>query len=91
MLFPVRLVVALIYGLLITLRNFLYDKGLLSIRRLPRPVISVGNLSLGGTGKTPFTLYLIEQLRAQGYKVGYLSRGYKRQTQGPQEVQLAVS
>jgi tetraacyldisaccharide 4'-kinase len=90
-LFPVRLVVALIYSLLITLRNFLYDKGLLPIRRLPRPVISVGNLSLGGTGKTPFTLYLIEQLRAQGYKVGYLSRGYKRQTQGPQEVQLAVS
>ncbi len=88
MLFPFRLVVALMYGLLITLRNLLYDRGLLPVRRLPRPVISVGNLSLGGTGKTPFTLYLIEQLRAQGYQVGYLSRGYKRQTIGPQEVRL---
>ncbi len=89
-LFPFRLVVALLYGLLIILRNLLYDRGLLPVRRMPRPVISVGNLSLGGTGKTPFTLYLIEQLRAQGYQVGYLSRGYKRQTIGPQEVRLDV-
>ena len=90
LLFPFRLVTALLYGLLIILRNFLYDKGLLPIRRLPKPVISVGNLSMGGTGKTPFTLYLIGQLRAQGYRVGYLSRGYKRLTKGPQEVRLDV-
>jgi tetraacyldisaccharide 4'-kinase len=60
--------------MLITLRNFLYDKRLLPIYRLPRPVISIGNLSLGGTGKTPFTLYLMEYLRALDYKVGYISR-----------------
>jgi len=91
LLFPVRLVVGLLYGMLITLRNFLYNKRLLPIYRLPRPVISIGNLSLGGTGKTPFTLYLMEYLRAQGYKVGYISRGYRRQTKGPQEVRLDLS
>ncbi len=88
LLFPVRLLVALFYGLLISVRNFLYDRGILSTRRLPRPVISVGNLSLGGTGKTPFTLFLIAYLQAQGYKVGYVSRGYGRRTRGPQEVRL---
>ncbi len=88
LLFPLRLVAALIYGLLITLRNFLYDRKLLPIHHLPRPVISIGNLSLGGTGKTPFSIFLIEYLQALGYKAGYVSRGYRRDTQGPQEVRL---
>ena len=88
LLFPVRLLAALLYGLLITLRNFLYDRKLLPIHHLSRPVISIGNLSLGGTGKTPFTLFLLEYLRANGYMVGYVSRGYRRHTRGPQEVRL---
>ncbi len=87
-LFPLRLVVALVYGILVSLRNLLYERGIFPVLRLPRPVISVGNLSLGGTGKTPFTLYLIEYLRSQGYKVAYVSRGYRRKTTGPQEVRL---
>jgi len=88
LLFPLRLLTALLYGLWITLRNLLYDRKLLPIHRLSRPVISIGNLSLGGTGKTPFTLFLIEYFRANGYKVGYVSRGYRRHTRGPQEVRL---
>lgn len=88
LLFPVRLLAALAYGLLISLRNFLYNRKLLPMYHLSRPVISIGNLSLGGTGKTPFALFLIEYLQASGYKVGYVSRGYRRSTRGPQEVRL---
>ena len=88
LLFPVRLLVALLYGLWITLRNFLYDRKLLPIHHLSCPVISIGNLSMGGTGKTPFTLFLIEYFRTNGYKVGYVSRGYRRHTRGPREVRL---
>jgi tetraacyldisaccharide 4'-kinase len=88
LLWPIRLVVAFLYGLVIRLRNLLYDLRVFSVNRLTRPVISIGNLTLGGTGKTPFTLYLIEYLQQKGLKVGYISRGYGRSTRGPQEVRL---
>lgn len=87
-LFPLRLVVAVLYGLLILLRNALYTYRLLPSWRLPRVVISIGNLSMGGTGKTPFAFFLIEALREQGIKVGYLSRGYGRRSNTLQEVSL---
>ncbi len=72
---------ALIYGALIWLRNRLYDSGFSSSIKFSVPVISVGNLSVGGTGKTPHVEYLISLLRYQ-YKVATMSRGYKRRTQG---------
>jgi len=70
------------FGLGVGLRNRLYDRGVLSARRLAGPVVSVGNLSVGGSGKTPFVLLLGELLRARGVKFDILSRGYGRKTKG---------
>ncbi|MFP4531402.1 MAG: tetraacyldisaccharide 4'-kinase [Desulfobacterales bacterium] len=66
-----------IYGSMIRVRNKGYDNGTLRQHRLPRPVISVGNLTVGGSGKTPMTLYLTEILVQAGYSPAVISRGYK--------------
>lgn len=58
---------------------YLYDQGWFTQRRLPRPVISIGNLTVGGTGKTPFVMWIAKWLQSQGKRVGILSRGYRRQ------------
>jgi tetraacyldisaccharide 4'-kinase len=67
-----------IYGAVVGARNGLYDRGWLSSRRLKGPVISVGNVSSGGAGKTPFVILLGELLRARGIRFDVLSRGYGR-------------
>jgi len=72
---------AWIYGLVITLRNKLFDWGVFSGETFPAPVISIGNIAVGGTGKTPHTEYLIDLL-SKKYRVAVLSRGYKRKTRG---------
>lgn len=72
---------ALLYGVIVWLRNKLYDWGLSSSISFSLPVISVGNLTVGGTGKTPHIEYLIELLLPQ-YRVATLSRGYRRRTRG---------
>jgi tetraacyldisaccharide 4'-kinase len=71
-----------IFGVGVQLRNGLYDRGVLQSRRLTGPVVSVGNLSVGGSGKTPFVLLLGELLQARGVKFDILSRGYGRKTKG---------
>jgi tetraacyldisaccharide 4'-kinase len=71
-----------IYGVAVGARNRLYDRGLLSARRLQGPVVSIGNLSVGGSGKTPFVILLGELLKTRGLKFDVLSRGYGRQTRG---------
>ncbi|HXJ85809.1 MAG TPA: tetraacyldisaccharide 4'-kinase [Candidatus Binatia bacterium] len=63
-------------------RNALYDKGRLRAQRLQGPVVSVGNLSAGGSGKTPFVMLLGELLKARGIKFDVLSRGYGRKSRG---------
>lgn len=63
-------------------RNALYDRGVLRARRLQGAVVSVGNLSAGGSGKTPFVLLLGELLKARGIKFDVLSRGYGRRSRG---------
>jgi tetraacyldisaccharide 4'-kinase len=71
-----------IYGGGVAARNALYDRGLLQVRRLRGAVVSVGNLSAGGAGKTPFVLLLGELLKARGVKFDVLSRGYGRKSSG---------
>jgi tetraacyldisaccharide 4'-kinase len=71
-----------IYGGVVSARNALYDRGVLRTRRLQGAVISVGNLSAGGSGKTPFVLLLGELLAARGIKFDVLSRGYGRKSRG---------
>jgi tetraacyldisaccharide 4'-kinase len=71
-----------LYGAATALRNTLYDRGVLRSRRLERPVVSVGNLSVGGSGKTPFVIALGELLKARAIRFDVLSRGYGRKTHG---------
>ena len=72
---------AIIYGLITSIRNFLYDKGVLKSYSFDIPIIAVGNLSVGGTGKTPQIEYLI-RLLSPNYRIATLSRGYKRKSKG---------
>jgi len=72
---------AWIYGLAVALRNKLFDWGVFSSEIFPVPVISIGNITVGGTGKTPHTEYLIDLL-SKKYRIAVLSRGYKRKTRG---------
>jgi len=73
---------SLVYGIGTKLRNTLYNKRWLASKSYLLPVICVGNLAVGGTGKTPHTEYLINLLQAEGLQVATLSRGYKRHTKG---------
>ena len=72
---------AILYGWITAMRNFLYDKGILKSYSFSIPIIAVGNLSVGGTGKSPQIEYLI-RLLSERYKVATLSRGYKRKSEG---------
>lgn len=72
---------AILYGFITSIRNFLFDKGILKSYSFDVPIIAVGNLSVGGTGKTPQIEYLI-RLLSPNYKIATLSRGYKRQSEG---------
>lgn len=72
---------ALLYGLGVRVRNVLYDKKILASTSFNLPVICVGNLSVGGTGKSPMIEYLVRLLKSD-YQLAVLSRGYKRKTQG---------
>jgi tetraacyldisaccharide 4'-kinase len=71
-----------LFGAAVGLRNALYDRGVLPARRLQRPVISIGNLSVGGSGKTPFVILLGELLKARGITFDVLTRGYGRHSRG---------
>lgn len=72
---------AILYGFITGIRNFLFDKGILKSYFFDIPIVAVGNLSVGGTGKTPQIEYLIRLLSPK-YKVATLSRGYKRKSEG---------
>lgn len=71
-----------IYGAVVGARNGLYQRGYLSARRLQGPVVSVGNISAGGSGKTPFVMLLGELLKNRGIRFDVLSRGYGRDSHG---------
>ncbi|MFD1259018.1 tetraacyldisaccharide 4'-kinase [Mucilaginibacter terrae] len=72
---------SLVYGLVVIMRNWLYDAGIFTSRTFNLPVIAVGNLDVGGAGKTPMTEYLVRLLK-DDHKLATLSRGYGRQTKG---------
>lgn len=70
------------FGAAVSLRNSMFDRGQLEVRRLQGPVVSIGNISVGGAGKTPFTIFLGELLKQRGIPFDILSRGYGRSTRG---------
>ena len=71
---------SIIHLWIVSLRNKLFDWHIFKSRRLPKPVISIGNIQLGGTGKTPLIIALMNKFQNEGLKVGVLSRGYKRKS-----------
>jgi tetraacyldisaccharide 4'-kinase len=77
------------YGGVVSARNALYDRRILQSRRLRGPVISVGNLSTGGSGKTPFVILLGSLLKSRGIRFDVLSRGYGRRSKGVKPVDPA--
>ncbi len=72
---------SLLYGFIIIIRNYLFDKNIIKSVSFNLPIIAVGNLSIGGTGKSPMVEYLLTLLKDK-HKAGTLSRGYKRKTKG---------
>ena len=71
-----------LYGIGVRIRNTLYDWNIIKSKSYSIPIICVGNLSVGGTGKTPHIEYLVRLLQRQGWHIAILSRGYKRATNG---------
>ncbi|MCS7052847.1 MAG: tetraacyldisaccharide 4'-kinase [Ignavibacterium sp.] len=71
-----------IYYLIITLRNIFFDYGILKSEKVRSKVISIGNLVVGGSGKTPFVIYIVKLLKNLGWKPSVLSRGYGRKSKG---------
>lgn len=72
---------SILYGFVVSIRNFFYNSGIFSTKEYNLPIISVGNITVGGTGKTPHTEYLIKILQ-DNFKFTVLSRGYKRKSKG---------
>ena len=83
LLFPL----SFIYGSITAIRNLLFDYGIFKSQSYTIPIICIGNLSLGGTGKTPHTQYLLDLLK-NNYKVAVLSRGYGRKNSNLQFVEI---
>jgi tetraacyldisaccharide 4'-kinase len=88
---PVRMLLwplSLLYGVIVRVRVWLYANGWLKQRRLKSPVVSVGNLTVGGTGKTPMVIWLAERFLAEGKRVAILSRGYRGANGTSDEIEL---
>lgn len=82
----ILLPIFLVYQLIVNIRNYLYDKNVLKSAKLPCKIISVGNISVGGTGKTPTVIAIAQFLQKQNKTVAILSRGYGRKSSGNQLV-----
>src|SRR5690348_2282019 len=88
---PIRILLwplSYVYGIAARWRVALYARGIFKTRRLKTLVISVGNLTVGGTGKTPMVLYLAEKFLAEGKRVGVLTRGYRSSSGKSDEVEM---
>ena len=73
---------AFLYGFVVFIRNKCFDFGIFKSQKYNFPIISVGNITIGGTGKTPHTEYLLELLQQENFKVAMVSRGYRRKSKG---------
>ena len=80
---PLLYLLSWLYGSGVNLRNFLFSQGILKQQTYPIPLICVGNITVGGTGKTPHVELLISILRSR-HRIAVISRGYKRKTRGLQ-------
>jgi len=79
LLFPI----SILYRILIFIRNLFYERAVFPVKKVACPVISVGNISMGGTGKTPFVIWLAEHFSSEDRNVGILTRGYGRKSSDP--------
>lgn len=79
---------SLVYGAVVRIRAWMYARGWLKQKRLKAPVISVGNLTVGGTGKTPMVIWLAEKFLREGKRVAILSRGYRGTNGTSDEIEL---
>ena len=77
---------SMLYGAAVSLRNACFDAGLLRSELVPCPIISVGNITVGGSGKTPFAAYVVSELVERARRPVILSRGYGGTIRGPHEV-----
>ena len=82
LLLPLLIPLSWIYGLIIWIRNRLFDIGFFKSKTFKTPIISIGNITTGGTGKTPMVIYLTKLLKKNNYKPGIVSRGYGRNSTG---------
>jgi tetraacyldisaccharide 4'-kinase len=80
-----------LFGAIVALRRLAYRLGVFRSHRIGRPVIVVGNLTVGGSGKTPLTVHLVRRLQAHGLRVGVVSRGYGGTAEAPLRVDAATS
>jgi tetraacyldisaccharide 4'-kinase len=81
-LLPLLISLSFVYRALVSVHRWFYRRGLLRRSVLPRPVVSIGNLSMGGSGKTPLVMWLAERLHDEGIKAAILTRGYGRLEKG---------
>ena len=82
---PITIPLSLVYGCIIYFRNLFYDLGWFTTEDFKLPIISVGNITTGGSGKTSLVMYLANLLIKSGKKPGIVSRGYRRKYQGFRE------
>jgi tetraacyldisaccharide 4'-kinase len=79
---------SLIYALVMSIRNYLYDNGWLRVTRVQAKVISVGNLTVGGTGKTPLIAWMAGEFSRKGKRTAILTRGYKGAVRDLREISI---
>ena len=77
-----KILLSILYISLINIRNWLYDIGFLTAHNFSTPIISIGNITAGGNGKTPMVVYIAKKLIDKDYCIGIISRGYKKKSSG---------
>lgn len=77
-----------LFSSLVELRRSLYAKGFFKVKKLKIPIIAIGNITMGGAGKTPFVIFLVQELLKRGYRVGVVVKSYKADAKSPHRVQV---